>query len=345
MNKTDFSLIIPVYRPDRRFVSLMKRVRAQTLMPERIVIVETLSGEGKENLREAIAVFQDDPVKGCAGRGSESPSASETIPGTVSEAKTEGTPETTVTCLQVKREDFDHGGTRDMAARLCGTGFLVFMTMDALPADRQLFRNLLSSFQDDDVACAYARQLPGRNANPEEIFTRKFNYPDQSKKKTKDDLGALGIKTFFCSNVCAAYRRDIYLELGGFEKRTIFNEDMIFAGKAVQAGYAVYYQAQARVIHSHNYTGRMQLGRNFDLGVSQAQHPEVFADIRSDSEGIRLVKETMRYLASSGQTARIPGLIRLSGMKYLGYRLGKTYERLPGHLVKCLSMNKGYWDR
>lgn len=36
-------------------------------------------------------------------------------------------------------------------------------------------------------------------------------------------------KTFFCSNVCAMYRRSIYEKLGGFVKHTIFNEDMIFA--------------------------------------------------------------------------------------------------------------------
>ena len=58
-------------------------------------------------------------------------------------------------------------------------------------------------------------------------------------------LRRLGIKTFFCSNVCAAYRREIYEELGGFVKHTIFNEDMIYAAKAVEAGYAIAYAADA----------------------------------------------------------------------------------------------------
>ena len=34
--------------------------------------------------------------------------------------------------------------------------------------------------------------------------------------------------------MCAAYRRDIYEELGGFIKHTIFNEDMIYAAGAVK---------------------------------------------------------------------------------------------------------------
>ena len=326
-NKTfTFSLIIPVYRPNRRFVEMMRRVAAQHLLPEQILIVETVSGEGKQFMQEALAAVgqacgvADHMTEGAGGRPF-------------------------VRYMQVEKKDFDHGGTRDMAARLCDTDLMIFMTMDALPANRHLFEKLTVPFEDPQVACCYARQLPDRDAARSEIFTRQFNYPENSIKKTKDDLGALGIKTFFCSNVCAAYRRQTYLELGGFEKRTIFNEDMIFAGKAVQAGYAVYYQAQAKVVHSHNYTGRMQLARNFDLGVSQAQHPEIFADIRSDSEGIRLVKETMRYLAASGQTRKIPGLIWISGCKYLGYRLGKGYTRLPAAVIRAITLNRAYWEQ
>lgn len=65
------------------------------------------------------------------------------------------------------------------------------------------------------------------------------------------------------------YRRSIYEKLGGFVKHTIFNEDMIFAGKLIQEGYAIAYVAEARVVHSHNYTNRQQLHRNFDLAVSR----------------------------------------------------------------------------
>ena len=314
----EFSLIIPVYRPDVRFVELMRRTALQTVLPEKILLVETVSGDDDGLMDQAIRMFEHEADR----RGGRN----------------------IIEHVKVLPEQFDHGGTRDMAAGRCTSDLLVFMTMDALPADRRLFEYLTAPFSDEQVACAYGRQLPDPSAGICERFTRQFNYPDRSIKKTKDDLGTLGIKTFFCSNVCAAYRRNTYLELGGFEKRTIFNEDMIFAGKTVQAGYAVFYEARARVIHSHNYTGLMQLHRNFDLGVSQAQHPEVFADIRSDREGIRLVKETMRYLAAQGKVGKIPGLIWQSGCKYLGYRLGKGYRKLPMPLVRALSWNKRYWD-
>ena len=102
----------------------------------------------------------------------------------------------------------------------------------------------------------------------------------------------MGIKTYFCSNVCAMYRRDVFRELGGFEKHTIFNEDMIFAARAVKAGWRIAYAADARVYHSHDYTAKEQFHRNFDNGVSQAQHPEIFAGVSSESEGVKLVKKT-----------------------------------------------------
>ena len=78
--------------------------------------------------------------------------------------------------------------------------------------------------------------------------------------------------------------------------RRFFNEDMIFAGKRIYAGDKVAYVAEAKVIHSHNYTGRQQFHRNFELAVSQAQHPEVFEGVPSEGEGIRMVKATAKYL-------------------------------------------------
>ena len=70
------------------------------------------------------------------------------------------------------------------------------------------------------------------------------------------------------------YRKSTYEELGGFLPEAIFNEDMVFASTAINAGYSVAYVAEARVIHSHNYTGFQQFQRNFDNGVSHADNQE-----------------------------------------------------------------------
>lgn len=193
------------------------------------------------------------------------------------------------------------------------------------------------------VAAAYARQLPGEDSSEAERISRYFNYPEKSRIKTAADLNTMGIKVFFCSNVCAAYRRDLYEESGGFVRHTIFNEDMIYAAGAVRAGYGIAYEAKARVNHSHNYTNMQQLRRNFDLGVSQAEHPEVFANVPSEAEGKKLVTAALRYLKRKGRLYRFPGFCMQCAFKYAGYRLGKNYKRLPKRWVMALTADKDYW--
>ena len=220
----------------------------------------------------------------------------------------------------VSKREFDHGGTRRMGVKKSSADIFVMMTQDA-------------------------RQLPREDCAPVECYTREFNYPAQSRIKSAEDLKTLGIKTFFCSNVCAAYRREIYEELGGFVKHTIFNEDMIYAAKAVEAGYAIAYAADARVIHSHNYTNVQQFHRNFDLGVSQAEHPEVFAAYPSESEGKRMVKDVTAYLRKNHMSGKLPHFYIQCACKYAGYLLGKNYRRLPGKWVLAFTSNKEYWKQ
>ena len=107
--------------------------------------------------------------------------------------------------------------------------------------------------------------------------------------------------------------------------------------------YAIAYVADAQVIHSHNYNCTQQFKRNFDLAVSQADHPEVFGGIRSESEGIRLVKQTAHYLSEQHKPWLIPGMFVKSGFKYMGYRMGKAYHMLPQWLVMKCTMNREYW--
>lgn len=307
MDKVD--VIIPVYKPDHKFLTLIERLEHQSVPVNRIIVINT---EQKYFDRLIYGTsFQKDYHN--------------------------------VIVKHISKREFDHGRTRNSGVRCSDADYFVMMTQDAIPADEFLLEELLNQLQGNRVAAAYARQLADENSSEAEKYTRNFNYPDSPAVKTKADLERMGIKTFFCSNVCAAYNRKIFDELGGFVNHTIFNEDMIYAAGAVEAGYGIAYAAKAKVLHSHDYSCREQFHRNFDLGVSQAQHPEVFAAYPSESEGVRLVKQTIQHLRKVGLKRQIPRVIMQSGFKYIGYRFGRHYRYLPRNLVVAMSSNKEYW--
>lgn len=332
-------VIIPVYRPGRELFRLLDRLAGQTAPVHKIILMNT-----EKKYFEALLAGTGIDFTGKYGN---------------------------VEVHHLSAEEFDHGGTRHRAVQYSHADIFVMMTQDAMPADNYLIERLtgrlgeglareraeteasgggaqsIPAFRDAGrrVAVAYGRQLPGAESSDAEKVSRYFNYPAASLLKTADDLDTMGIKTFFCSNVCAAYRRDIYEESGGFVRHTIFNEDMIYAAGMIRAGYGIAYEAEARVVHSHNYTNMQQLRRNFDLGVSQAEHPEVFGGVPAEAEGKRLVKAVFRHMKRRGRLYRFPGFCVQCGFKYAGYLLGKNYRRLPEKWVLALTAGKNYWKR
>lgn len=329
----DIDVIIPVYRPGEDLVALLNRLYAQTVEIHKIILVETLDKEEKTSMEEETS------AEGAVSMESET-SAEEAETSLLLHLQKKYKK---IELYSVKKEDFDHGMTRRMAVEKSDADIFVMMTQDALPADRKLIEKLTAPLMGD-IAVSYARQLPRKNCRAIERFTRRFNYPEESLLKGKENLQVLGIKTYFCSDVCAAYRREIYEKLGGFVEKAIFNEDMLFAAKAVEAGYKIMYAAEARVLHSHNYSISQQFRRNFDLGVSQAEHPEVFKKVPSEKEGGRMVKETTEYLFTTGKVFLIPYFYLQCMGKYAGYFLGKHYKMLPAKTIKKCTANEAYWQ-
>ncbi len=308
--RQSIDVILLTYKPDKRVLHILKALEQQTYPVRKIIIINT---------EEAYFTALMKP----AGLLERYPN---------------------IEVHHITAEAFDHGGTRQQAVMYSNADIFVCMTQDAVPADKNLIKQLAEALEGTpNAAVAYARQLPRTQCREIERYTRSFNYPDQSAVKSIEDIERLGIKTFFCSNVCAAYNRRIFDKLDGFVSRAIFNEDMIYAAKAVQNHFKIVYAAKAQVIHSHNYTCMQQFRRNFDLGVSQAQHPEVFAGVSSQSEGMQLVKQTAKHLIESKKKRLIPMLILSSAYKYLGYQFGMHYKCLPYGIIRWCTSNPRYW--
>lgn len=298
-------IIIPIYRCGAGFRNILDRLLKQTVKPNHIFLLQTVERES-----ELLKEFES----------------------------------SIISVHPVMKKDFDHGATRHKGAEMSEADFILFMTQDAVPKDSRLIESLLVPMEDQRVAISYGRQLAGEDADILEKMTRVYNYPGESCIKSMDDTERLGIKTYFCSDVCAMYRKSVYNKLGGFVRKTIFNEDMIMAAKVINAGYNVAYCASARVIHSHSYTCIQQFKRNFDLGVSQKQYHEVFESVSSEKEGAGYAKKVVKALLRRGKIREAFYFVMQCVFKLAGYRTGLNYNKLPKKIIFKCTQNKEYWE-
>ena len=301
---TRFGLVIPTLNAGDYLDRMLPALRSQTLFPARFLVIDSSSRDG------TVAGFQ--------AAGAE--------------------------VRNITPESFDHGTTRQMAVdMLTDVEFIIFLTQDAIPAHSDAFSNLLASFQDPIVGMIYGRQLPSPGAGPIGAHARLFNYPDRSHVRTMADATRFGIKTIFCSNSFAAYRRSALIEVGGFPKGTIFGEDMLVAASLIQKGWSICYSADTRVYHSHDYSLTDEFRRYFDIGVLHGTRFDLIGPFgRTGSEGLQFLRSEMKYLRARAVHVMPLALLRTL-LKYGGYRLGRVARYLPTALNRRLGMNRRYW--
>ncbi len=156
-------VVVPVYRPDDKLVRLIEKLNHQTVRPGHIFFMQTLTGtEEDERVRETLSRADNAVV------------------------------------TEIDKREFDHGGTRNRGAAMSQAEFLLFMTQDAVPVDEDLIANLLEALRPERVAAAYGRQLADENAGVVERYTREFNYPPESSRKSAADMDRLGIILLQC---------------------------------------------------------------------------------------------------------------------------------------------------
>jgi len=299
------SVIIPTKNGGRYLGRLFETLKEQTFRPVQILVVDSS--------------FDDDTSNICKASGAD--------------------------LIQIDAKTFDHGGTRNLAASRAIGDVLVFMTQDALFKDIECLENLIRPLETPIIAASYGRQIPREDANPVEIFARSFNYPPTEVVKEVADLPKLGVKTFFFSNACSAIKKRPYAEVGGFPERTIMNEDMFLAASLIMKGYRIAYQPRAIVYHSHNYPLMRQFRRYFDIGVFFHRNQWIRGMARSEREGLRYLKEEVRFLSVNGQKDWIPYALADTTIRFLGYRAGLLEEKLPSKIKKLISNNKNFWEK
>lgn len=242
----------------------------------------------------------------------------------------------------IRREDFNHGATREYARRFLGTDIVVFLTQDVLPEPGWL-ESLISPLLQGDAVVAYARQLPHHGADVFESLPREFNYPPMSQRRTLDDSAKLGVYTFFCSDSCSAYLNIALDRIGGFPA-ILTNEDYFAVAKLLQNGGAIAYVAEAWVYHSHRYTLKQEFERYFDTGYVRAEHGWVNLIVgHAEKRGSELATVLLRRLLLTSPWL-IPYALLQLGAKWVGYRLGYFAYRGSRQWCRRFSSQKYYWN-
>ena len=105
--RLEADVLIPVYRPGNRLEILLEQLHTQTCPARKIILMNT----GKQYFPAGLEGKYED-----------------------------------VEIHHLRKEEFDHGGTRDRGIRLSKADVVICMTQDALPADAHLIENLLKPF-------------------------------------------------------------------------------------------------------------------------------------------------------------------------------------------------------
>lgn len=229
-----------------------------------------------------------------------------------------------VRVIKIRREEFDHGGTRDYALRKSRGEFILFLTQDARPTDERYIENLIAPMlRDSAVAAVCARQVAYPDAREYERLNREFNYPTQGRVWSAADIDRLGVKAYFFSDACSAYRRSAYETVGGFDRPIETNEDMLIAAKFIHAGFKLAYEPTAQVYHSHCFTLRREYERNKSIARVMARYKNRLVGENSDREGWRLAMTVSAQLLRRGRIISFVHFITVLAARFLGNRAGR----------------------
>lgn len=282
MEKTALQVIIPIYRPDKKFIELLKMLKIQSVGNADVLVIDSGSDKKWMDFTAGLNLQVKD----------------------------------------IDSRNFNHGGTRQMGIDMCnGKKIYIFLTQDAILADEYALENLVKVFENPAVGCAYGRQLPHKDANIFATFARLYNYPAESYVRSFEDRKKYGMKTAFMSDSFAAYRKSALEKVGGFPQDVILSEDMYVAAKMLMQGWKVAYVAEAKVYHSHNYTVWQEFQRYRDIGRFHAKEKWIRKKFgEAEGNGKKFVINEIEFLIKQNIFLLLEMIIR-DTMKIVGYKL------------------------
>jgi rhamnosyltransferase len=246
--------------------------------------------------------------------------------------------------IEIAREDFGHGRTRNLLMREARGTHVALLTQDAEPADEAWLASLLGGFeQAADVGLVYGAYAARPGAKPAvrrelERWFASLSPGVERLDASERELPAqtlVGRRGFFTdANAAvarAAWERVPFRDIA-------YAEDRALALDMLRAGYAKVYEPAAVVLHSHEYGALQRFRRSFDewRGLREvydwrepATPRRMLARLRGELGSLRREGAGAGVLARAAQDELI---------RFAGAVLGSRAVSLPARLQRRVSL-------
>lgn len=174
--------------------------------------------------------------------------------------------------IKIKKENFNHGETRNFGVKLSKGRFICFFSQDVLPRN-SFFRYCLDDFRmEEKVVAVFGKHIPTEDMPlVQKIETsclwEKLDQYTDKKGRILQNLSRPFIPFtqknklywYLLSNAASCYKRDFLLNYP-FHK-TDYGEDLLMGKLIIEKGLSKVYDRRCIVLHSHPYNIRQYAQR------------------------------------------------------------------------------------
>jgi len=241
----------------------------------------------------------------------------------VDSGSTDGTWDLLASCPvrrhQIPKEQFSHGGTRNLGIELTSGDIIVLLTQDAIPLDEHLLSSLAANYADPRVGGAYARQVPrpiGTLLPKIDLSMSQTGKTVRSSNNIKEHPDYSQLPPLrqreLCNfdNICSSMRRTAWEKIH-LQNRS-FAEDLDWGKRAFEGGWTIVYEPKAVVMHSHDRSFWYEVKRSFiTYDVLREffgyRHQFTFSQLVKTMKGLRdsLRRSFPEQIRMSSQTERL----------------------------------------
>lgn len=223
--------------------------------------------------------------------------------------------------ILIDKKEFSHSLTREKEAMKSKSDIIVFISQDVVIENTDYLYNLVNPIINGEANACYSRQLT--KFDNIEKYTRESNYPDKSIIKTKDDIGKLGLKTFFFSDASSAVNTKVFKKLNGYDGKNLpINEDMYFAYKLIMNGYKIKYCADSVCYHSHDFKLK-ELYDRYKLTGRFFKENSYIDNFGTNKSGGGLAKYILKRAIKDKNIKVLIRFVPDMAARYIGMKVGK----------------------